>query len=107
MATFPVPSQPKRFVTLQIIFHAVTSMISIAVKARLRGIKTSFIWGSVAHSPVGDAVYRDFLPEALANGRFKAAPEPEVIGHGLDKIQEAMDTQKKGVSARKVVVSLD
>jgi NADPH:quinone reductase-like Zn-dependent oxidoreductase len=107
MATFPVPSQPKRFVTLQIIFHAVTSMISIAIKARLRGIKTSFIWGSVVHSPVGDAVYRDFLPEALANGRFKAAPEPEVIGHGLDKIQEAMDTQKKGVSARKVVVSLD
>lgn len=107
MATYPVPSQPKRFATLQIIFYAATSMMSIAMKARLRGIKTSFIWGSVVGSPVGDAVYRDFLPEALENRQFKAAPESEIIGQGLEKIQEAMDIQKKGVSARKIVVSLN
>ena len=108
MATYPVPdpSQSRRFATLQTVFQAATSMISIAVKARLLGIKTSFIWGSVVGSPVGDAVYRDFLPGALANSTFRAMPEPEVIGDGLEKIQEAMDIQKKGVSAKKVVVRL-
>ncbi|KAJ4319714.1 hypothetical protein N0V94_003773 [Neodidymelliopsis sp. IMI 364377] len=106
MATLPIPSQPKRFATLQIVFHFVTSMVSIFFKSKLRGIKTSFIWGSVAHSPVGNAVYVDFLPQALAKGVFKPAPEPEVVGKGLEAIQEAVNIQKKGVSAKKIVVQL-
>ncbi|KAL1653066.1 hypothetical protein SLS61_004312 [Didymella pomorum] len=106
MATFPIPSQPKRFATLQIIYYAATSMISIMAKSKLRGIKTSIIWGSVAHSPVADVVYRNFLPEALANGQFRATPEPLVVGEGLETIQEALNVQKKGVSAKKIVVSL-
>lgn len=106
MATFPVPSQPGRFATLQIIYHALTSMISIMVKSKLRGIKTSLVWGSVAHSPVADAVYCEFLPEALANGKFRATPEALAVGEGLEMIQEALDIQKKGVSAKKIVVSL-
>jgi NADPH:quinone reductase-like Zn-dependent oxidoreductase len=106
MATYPIPAQPKRLVALQIVWSFATSMISIAVKSKLRNIKTSFIYGSVAHSPVGEAVYADFLPEALATGKFRAAPEPMVVGEGLEAIQEALDIQKKGVSARKVVVSL-
>jgi NADPH:quinone reductase-like Zn-dependent oxidoreductase len=106
MATFPIPSQPKRFATLQIIYHAVTSMVSIMAKSKFRGIKTSIVWGSVAHSPIADVVYRDFLPEALANGKFRASPEPLIVGQGLETIQEALDVQKKGVSAKKVVVSL-
>lgn len=106
MATFPVPQQPTRFAMLQIIFCFVTSMISITIKSKLRGIKTSFVWGSLAYSPVGDAVYVDFLPKALANGKFKAAPEPVVVGEGLEAIQAALGVQKKGVSARKVVVKL-
>lgn len=106
MATFPIPSQPKHFGTLQIIYHAVTSMTSIAVKSKLRGIKTSLIWGSVAHSPIADVVYRDYLPAALAHDKFRAAPEPMVTGEGLGAIQAALDIQKNGVSAKKVVVSL-
>ncbi|KAK9425897.1 putative Peptidase M3A/M3B catalytic domain-containing protein [Seiridium unicorne] len=105
MATFPIPAQPKRFALLQIVFYSVTSMISIAIKSRLRGIKTSFVGGTVAHSPVGDALYVNFLPEALANGKFRAAPEPMVVGQGLEPIQEALELQKKGVSARKIVSS--
>ena len=35
-----------------------------------------------------------------------AAPEPQVVGKGLGRIQEALDTCKRGVSAKKVVVSL-
>ncbi|KAK7182438.1 zinc-binding dehydrogenase [Paraphaeosphaeria sporulosa] len=106
MATYPVPSHPKRFALLHTIYCFVTSMISITVKSKLRGITTSFVWGSVAHSPVGEAVYARFLPDALANGKFRAAPEPVVAGEGLEAIQGAIDLQKKGVSARKVVVSL-
>ncbi|KAJ8115096.1 hypothetical protein OPT61_g3172 [Boeremia exigua] len=109
MATFPVPdpSQPRRFAALQILLYAAISMISITVKARLGGIKIGFIWGSVVDSPVGDAVYRDFLPKALANNSFTAMPEPKVIGDGLEMVQEAMYIQKQGVSAKKVVVRLN
>ncbi len=44
--------------------------------------------------------------EALASGRYVAAPAPYVIGTGLEYIQAGFDAQIKGVSARKVVVSL-
>jgi Zn-dependent alcohol dehydrogenase len=106
MATYPIPAQPERFAALQIMFSFATAMISITAKSKLRGIKTSFIWGSVAHSPVGEAVYARYLPEALSSGKFRAAPEPMVVGEGLEAIQGALDLQKKGVSAKKVVVSL-
>jgi NADPH:quinone reductase-like Zn-dependent oxidoreductase len=106
MATYPIPAQPGRFAALEIGYSFATAMISITAKSKLRGIKTSFIWGSVAHSPVGEAVYAKYLPEALASGKFRAAPEPLVVGEGLEAIQGALDMQKKGVSAKKVVVSL-
>ncbi len=51
-------------------------------------------------------IYEDFLPQALVENRYVAAPEPYVIGHGLEDIQAGMDAQRKGVSAKKVVVSL-
>ena len=57
-------------------------------------------------SAPGPAIYRDFLPAALAEGRYRAAPEPYVVGHGLQDVQHALDVQANGVSARKVVVSL-
>lgn len=106
MATFPIPAQPKRFALLQTIYSLVTSMISIFSKSKLWGIKVSFAYGAVAHSPVGEAVYANFLSQALANGKFRAAPEPVVAGEGLEAIQGAIDLQKKGVSAKKVVISL-
>ena len=55
---------------------------------------------------VGTMIYVDFLPRALAEGRYVAAPEPQVIGKGLGSIQAGLDVQLKGVSAKKVVVSL-
>lgn len=50
-------------------------------------------------------IYRDFLPDALAEGRYVAAPKPSVLGHGVQDFQQAMDIQRKGVSAAKVVVT--
>lgn len=60
-----------------------------------------------AGSEVSTAVYENFLPAALAAGKYQAAPEPHVVGHGLRHIQAALDAQLKGVSAAKIVVSLD
>ncbi|KAM7208551.1 GroES-like protein [Naviculisporaceae sp. PSN 640] len=55
---------------------------------------------------IGQAIWGEFVPQALENGRLRPLPEPLVVGHGLEKIQEAMDIQKAGVSARKVVVTI-
>lgn len=79
----------------------------LALRARLRGVRTSSIWGtSVIHDPWGARLFEDFLEPALASGRFQAAPRPLVTGMGLDAIPEAMRRLARGVSASKVVVSL-
>lgn len=107
MATYPVPAQPNpRFATLHTVYSFITSMISIMIRSKLGGMKATFIYGSIAHSPVADAVYTKFLPGALESGKFRAAPEPEVVGEGLEAVQRAIDVQKKGVSAKKIVVQL-
>ncbi|KAK8212257.1 quinone reductase [Phyllosticta capitalensis] len=53
---------------------------------------------------VRDAVWRDYVPGALAAGKLQAKPEPLVLKGGLDMIQTAMEKHKLGVSAQKVVV---
>ena len=85
----------------------VWSTVTISAKARIKGVGIKFIFGTdLMANEVGNAIYNDFLPMALAKGEFVAAPEPQVVGKGLDCIQEAMDLNKKGVSAKKVVVTL-
>lgn len=93
--------------TPSMIFKFVTSGIALAMKARRRNIRTKFIFGdSLADNEVGPMLYRDFLPKALAAGTYVAAPEPLVVGHGLEAVQAAFDAQREGVSARKIVVTL-
>jgi NADPH:quinone reductase-like Zn-dependent oxidoreductase len=71
------------------------------------GVSAKFVIATdIMTNEVSQVVYRDFLPQALAEGKFIAAPEAHVVGKGLDKIEEAMEVHKKGVSAKKVVVSL-
>ena len=108
MATYPMPrTPPKRFVALTTAYVYVSGIISFWIRARLKGISSNFIFGSsLIHNGVGKAIYEDFLPRALAEGTFVAAPEPHVVGKGLEYVQAACDFQKKGVSATKVVVSL-
>ena len=81
--------------------------VALQLRARRTGVGTKFVFGTTLKAnEVSTAVYRDFLPAALAEGRYTAAPEPLVVGTGLDRVQEAMDVQRRGVSARKVVVTL-
>jgi NADPH:quinone reductase-like Zn-dependent oxidoreductase len=85
----------------------VSSGLAMLIKARMQGIRTKFIFGdSLADNEVGPMIYRDFLPGVLAAGTYVAAPEPLVVSHGLESIQTAFDAQRRGVSARKIVVTL-
>jgi NADPH:quinone reductase-like Zn-dependent oxidoreductase len=96
-----------RFVMLRLLPKMIVSTLSNARKARTLSVKSKFIWGgSLVDNEVGPAVYADFLPGALADGRFVAAPPPVVVGSGLEAIETGFDVQKKGMSAEKVVVSL-
>jgi len=61
---------------------------------------------AVEQKEVGDAVWRKYLPAALANGQLLAKPDPFIIKGGLSHVQEALDTLKRGVSAAKIVVEL-
>jgi NADPH:quinone reductase-like Zn-dependent oxidoreductase len=71
------------------------------------GVVIARIFGTtLADNAVGKAIYEDFLPGALSNGTFVPSPAPEVTGHGLDAIQDAVNLIMKGVSAKKLVVTL-
>ena len=90
-----------------LILQFLSSSISMQVKTRMRHISTKSIFGStLMDNEVSKVIYEDFLPKALADGHYVAAPEPAVVGKGLEYVQTGMDTQKQGVSAKKVVVSL-
>lgn len=108
LASFPVPQPPpKNWPILTTAVSYMSGMASIWVKSKTRGIRTGTIFGSsLLYNEVGKAIYVDFLPRALAEGAYIAAPEPQVIGKGLEYIQAGYDLQRKGVSAKKIVVSL-
>jgi len=93
--------------TVRVVLQLVSCNVSLQVKSRVRGIRTKFIFGTtLKKNEVSTVIYEDFLPQALADGRYVAAPEPYVVGTGLEYVQTGFDAQVKGVSAKKVVVSL-
>lgn len=91
-----------------IVLRLLSSNVSLQVKSRIRGIGTKYIFGnSLMDNEVSKVIYEDFLPQALLENRYIAAPEPYTIGSGLEYIQAGMDAQRRGVSAKKVVISLN
>jgi hypothetical protein len=72
-------------------------------------VKAEVVWctnaGMVPGHPAGK-VWETFVPAALKNGTLKAKPEADVVGTGLDSIQGAITLHSKGVSAKKIVVTL-
>lgn len=62
---------------------------------------------SIASNEVGPAVWGKFVTQALKDGSLKTKPDALVVGKGLEKIQEGVDKNKAGVSAKKIVVELD
>ncbi len=93
--------------TPRVLVKLVSSTVSLQVKSRARHIRTKSIFGTTLKgNEVSTVIYEDFLPAALAEGRYVAAPEPSVVGRGFASVQAGFDMQRQGVSARKVVVSL-
>ena len=100
-------SPDESLATLRTISRFLVFGVSLIYKSWRHNIGWKFVIGTApARNEVGQAMYNDFLPAALKSGQFRALPEAKVVGHGLEKVQEAMDTLKGGVSARKIVVTL-
>ncbi|KAM5349612.1 hypothetical protein ACJ41O_006117 [Fusarium nematophilum] len=78
-------------------------------KSTERFIPTYVVAFAIIQEPnqhVGEWIWKRFIPKALENGSFQAKPDPSVAGHSLNDVQNAMDVQRKGVSAKKIVVTL-
>ncbi|KAJ4343986.1 hypothetical protein N0V95_006471 [Ascochyta clinopodiicola] len=106
-ASLPMPKQipPTGLNLVSFISRFLWFKVSTFIQCKVKGVDYKFIWGDdVMENEVGGAIYRDFLPSALAEGRYKCAPEPVVVGTGLEHVQTALDRIKKGVSAQKLVV---
>jgi len=74
---------------------------------RRHGVYVSAVWGgTLKDNEVGPGIYVDYLPTALATKAYRAAPEADVVGEGLDQIPAALDRIRRDVSAKKLVVRL-
>lgn len=102
-----IPPFPKSALEYPIFLGSIIwTIITEAIKSRINGVRSAFIVVTLEGNDIGSIVYEKFLLEALERKKFIAAPDPEVVGKGLDFVQEAMDLNKKGVSAKKLVVTL-
>ncbi|KAJ5753994.1 uncharacterized protein N7511_008147 [Penicillium nucicola] len=105
----PFPEKPPATVWHFFLFMLALAWwnISITIKSIRCGVLVKPVFSSsLVHNEVGTVIYNDFLPTALANGRYRLVPKPVVAGRGLEQVQAALDAHKKGLSAQKVVVSL-
>lgn len=108
MATYPMlPPDVTTFVLPRTILNFMKWNASMQLRCARNGVKSKFIFAtSLIESGVGKAMYEDYLPTALEQGVFQSAPKAEVVGHGLQNIQTAFDQRKRGVNAKKLVVTL-
>lgn len=51
-------------------------------------------------------LFNEWLPQALKDGTYQIAPQPSRVSKGLDSLEDALEIQKKGVSGKKIVVTL-
>ncbi|KAF4151949.1 hypothetical protein CNMCM6069_002804 [Aspergillus lentulus] len=86
----------------------VGGMVKSTARRARTGVEAKFILldGLVDPNSVVARIYTEFLPQALEQRQFVPAPPPHVVGKGLNRIQDALDLQRKGVSAKKLVVTL-
>lgn len=59
-----------------------------------------------AVSDVATPIWETFVGPALEKGIIKCLPPPNVVGKGLEFVQEAPERSEKGVNATKLVVEL-
>ncbi len=84
------------------------SMTSPLPESKPANVDAKQIFGdTLKDNEVSRAVYVDFLGNALSDGVYVLAPEPWVVGTGLESLQKGLEVQKQGVSAKKVVITLE
>lgn len=109
-AGFPIPAdQLKTWLgTAGVMASAMWFFGRTAFSSSITGVAAKFVDTKDLTKPgnVVSRVFAEFLSPALAAGQFLPAPEAQVVGKGLEAIQEAMDIQARGVSASKIVVQL-
>ena len=54
----------------------------------------------------GTWLFNDWLGKALADGSFVPSPAVEKVDGGISGIQKALDIHKKGLSGKKLVLTL-
>lgn len=87
--------------------RAAWAWLTTLVRKTRKGVRVRFVWGSdLVDGELARAVFADFLPAALETGSYVPAPDPEIVGHGLDQIQKGFEMGRRGVSAKKLVVTL-
>ncbi|MCJ1434117.1 hypothetical protein MMC27_003483 [Xylographa pallens] len=84
----------------------VAAVIPGAETKATRGVKiTTNISVDMASSELPTTVWQ-WLGRAMAENRIQYLPQSEVVGKGLEQVQQAVDLLAKGVSAKKLVVSM-
>lgn len=69
------------------------------------GVQARFFYrNGLRNNEVDLATWREFLPAALSQGKYKVVSEPCFMGHGLESTQSALDSL--GVALKKPVVML-
>ncbi len=99
-------------ITLPILLKVAPVMLGANARMNRKSRRLGIPWkfydaSSLVDNPVGRYIYQDYLGAALASGQFRPAPPPRIVGSSLRDLQSAMDIQRKGVSAAKIVVTLE
>lgn len=84
----------------------VASVLQPPVSKIPAGVTAKYILAyAIKDREISRVIFNEFLPKALAEGKYQAAPEPHVVGKGLEALQTGLEERKRGVSARKIVVT--
>lgn len=85
----------------------VVSNVALQTRCLAKGIRARFVWGSsLMDNEVGTMLWQDFLPAALAGGPLPRCTYARGRRRRSPGSQPALDTLRRGVSARKLVVTL-
>ncbi|KAH8668964.1 putative alcohol dehydrogenase [Xylariales sp. PMI_506] len=104
MVSFPMsPSDIIDRSLLRIVPNLAWWFASNKFHGAVQGVKFGL---TTVNSDVCKYIFTNYVSAALEAGSQVPAPAAHVVGHGLENIQGALETQKKGVSAKKIVVTL-
>ncbi|KAK0272615.1 hypothetical protein LTR35_012061 [Friedmanniomyces endolithicus] len=98
MGSSQVPSRLPEDVQISFFCHIHETRLLIIL--RLAGWSTH-----IKDDQVGPPLF-GWIPEALTKGVLRCKPNPEVVGQGLEAVQQAVERMEKGVSATKLIVEI-